>query len=727
MSKFCFSALLFAAVLLSTNQVQAQIISGQVTDSLSVPIDNAEVRLKVVNDTGNPEFAAITTTDASGNYSFNADIDPGNSVNYFSDPINLTEQVIIEVGAAGFQPARIIAGELGCHYFCFSGDFGGPRQGAITLNVGSDTTGLDVQLPTGSPLAGRVTAENGGAPIENVPVTVYVDAGDGRGFQPFNAASTTTDINGDWFSPIGLADGDYPIIAGNLPNSAVLNGTGFGNYVTVGYGGEKCQWGACVIGATTPVTVTSSVSLSDIDFALPDGAQLSGTLYDPAGVQLVDPAGQNRLLAILRLYTPDLGRQIASIGSVDGTYQIEGLSGGNYIVEYAPSMVFNQFIRVLNDGSHCPLGGCERTAAIPLAVPAGASRIHDMFFQEGWLFDVEITDAAGIPLTHEDQLQIDLINSGTGAIAGGGSNFGTSASPVSNVLSRHGVPAGDYIVATGTQFFGRSGVNGTNFIDAAAPGVTCLGASCADGPAITTYALAGAPSTINVSIPATPGFQISGTVTDTGGAPRSNMAVTFSNAAGEVLYHTFTASDGSYTSPGLPDGDYRVAVRDGGTSAPGFFPRDGVGFLGAQFGGGDCMGALECLDGGGGLVTIAGADQTNIDFSLSAGPTISGQIVDTLTGLPVLLELEVLDASGDLIDIYSTFSDGSFTTGGLRPGDYTIAAITTRAYGLVSSGTSVKGIAPSSSQTVTVGTDDVVLNTPLVVTESLIYRDAFRR
>lgn len=135
------------------------------------------------------------------------------------------------------------------------------------------------------------------------------------------------------------------------------------------------------------------------------------------------------------------------------------------------------------------------------------------------------------------------------------------------------------------------------------------------------------------------------------------------------------SGDGSYIIRGIPDGDYRLYLEpDSNSPTPNLH-------IPAIYGGPQCNGCSRMVyDGIGSLLTISSANAlTAIDFSVSLGASISGNIVDNDTLNP-LMEIGLIMVFNELnINLaytivygtnYDAAADGSYFLGGLLAGSY---------------------------------------------------------
>ena len=700
------------AIAISTCALSAT-ITGTVTEAgTGNPIANAAVAISDERSAG--YTLDVATTDTDGNYSFTFTVDP-------VDPSGtLDGNIVLEVMAPNHAPQRYgdTLGQVDCFWFCEFTDSGYDLVGMFEM-VDSDNFVRDFELVPGTRFSGTVTAAGPegapGPPLESVPIQVTTDEKYEvmrvfREYPPVTTA-TTTDINGFYELPYALKPGTYFVGAGsdNFSDGQILP---FGNYVSQAYGGFDCEFLNCAIQASTPVVVPGegNAPLTGIDFALNPGGEIKGRILDA----LTGDVFTNNQFFIVRVWTPDEGRNLGSfyIQGPDYEYRVQGLNG-NYILEIDPASRNNGLLRILNDGTRCPFAGCDRADGKPLRFVPGTPQTIDFSIERGGIIEGTVTDAAtGQPIDGKNSAAITIVDS-EDRVQGAAQIDGIYRGTPGIIITGDGIWPGDYYVKTGLPFSAKtisSPSNGMDklYADQLYLGVSCQGLACdlnAEG-AVPVTITAGAVTPVQFTLSV--GHSISGTVTDSvSNNPIPGRNVEIYTTAGKRVGLERTYSNGEFSTGGLPDGDYRVVVKDGGRVVLGSYGNDGLGYFGQVYGNpANCMQDL-CEPGSGTNVTINGSDVTDIDFALNPGPTISGQVIDTQKGLPILLTVDVFNANNQRVGAWTTLAsdDASYTTGALLPGEYTLKPRTTASYSLNKASTvappvAAQKMAASTSQSV---------------------------
>lgn len=222
--------------------------------------------------------------------------------------------------------------------------------------------------------------------------------------------------------------------------------------------------------------------------------------------------------------------------------------------------------------------------------------------------------------------------------------------------------ADDRIVATATSradgvYFVPAGLASGEYRVRAQP-------SLSSDPALRLYAAAtvgpvtvSAPEMtrdVDVSLPAAGGF--AGTVQAAG--PLAGVRVVAFDSAGEAAAAALTDARGAYTLAHLPAGSYTLI----------FDPRPAPG--------GGSYGVVRLND----QTVTPGQISAGVDVTLSASVqsgTISGRVTDAITGQGIPDVIVIFDdADTDGFSVAHTEADGSYASGPLDPGTYTVQFVT---------------------------------------------------
>lgn len=191
------------------------------------------------------------------------------------------------------------------------------------------------------------------------------------------------------------------------------------------------------------------------------------------------------------------------------------------------------------------------------------------------------------------------------------------------------------------------------------PHIPAIGGS-AWRPAPKITPLAGAPTVLDDQLPFA--GSIGGTVTDAAGAPLENVRVRVDIAGPGEILETSTEADGTYTVEGLPADDYTVCFQPlyattGGSSQAGYF---------AACSGGSPASQPETVH------LSAGQDLTDVGAALLSASRIQG-VVRNASGSGIWgVRVLVKDAAGVEVSSYSSSFDGTYSSGPLPEGTYTV-------------------------------------------------------
>lgn len=329
-----------------------------------------------------------------------------------------------------------------------------------------------------------------------------------------------------------------------------------------------------------------AANATNINVQLPAGFSIAGTIRDSAGAVLPD-AG---VIAF--------GSTTSAYGSTDSTgkYKVQGLNPGSYsIFVTAPST------RNLVDGYYTTSNASHFTplAASATKVTVGPNKTGiDVKLPTGLTISGKITNTAGTALA------------GAEVFVSGTSYDGTTTS-ATGTYQLKGLAAGTYYLSIYAPddsnylngYYTTANANRFTIASASASGIVI-------GPSKTG---------VNVKLPA--GFTISGTITNTSGAPLEGVEVQPSSTTYNGR-EAVTDSMGKYTIKGLAAATYKLALSPGSDSAymDGYYTTSNTNHFTSQIAGASGV--------------VVGPNKTGISAKIVTGRTISGKITNT-AGTPI--------------------------------------------------------------------------------------------
>lgn len=424
--------------------------------------------------------------------------------------------------------------------------------------------------------------------------------------------NATTDSLGDYVTGTGLPAGVYFA-------SARRQG-----YVPELYPNIVCY--SCNATTGNQITVNAGLPTVDIDFALDAGGSILGNITDSATSAPLSGAGIN-------VYNSSGNYLTGSGVDPSGNYITgDGLPGGTY---YVRSWNNVGYLNELYDNIPCYLN-CIVTGGTPVAVtaPDGTTGI-DFALSPGGTVSGTITDASSlVPLSN---ISVQLYDS-----TGSPVSYGyTDSAGVYTTLD--GVPTGTYYARTG---------NGIGYIDELYDDLPCpFGCTITGGTQISVTSPGDTP---NIDFALQTGGSISGNVTD-GAIPLSGVQIRLYDSNGSHVRNQFTDAAGNYSATGLPSGSYYLRA-----NAQGFIPELY-----------DNKVCLNCSPTSGDAVVVTvGIDTPGIDFVLSPGGRISGNVSSSLTPLSGA-HVDIFNSTGKYVASGTTNALGDYITfDGLPTGSY---------------------------------------------------------
>src|SRR5262249_32578831 len=336
------------AVLCSSALAATGTIEGTVTDASSAthaPLENVDI---IVFDSSD-DFVTAACTQADGTYQA-TDLAPG------------TYRV-------GFGTADGICGpNLNLLPQYYNNKPSLATATPVSVASGGTTSNIDAAMQPGGQITGTVTDNSTHA----VQGDVEVDLSDARGSQ-LNDGCTGAEGT---YSFAGLTTGSYRV---GFAASSDFCGVDT-NYLPQFYNGKSS------LAAADPVSVTAGSTTSNINAALQQGGQITGTVTDAsthnpvAGVvvEVLDASG-------------DFVNSICTAG--DGTYTVHGLQTAAYAVQFSSSS--DNCARSLNYVTQFYNGKSSQAAADSVAVTAGATAPNiNAALQPGGQISGTVTDAS---------------------------------------------------------------------------------------------------------------------------------------------------------------------------------------------------------------------------------------------------------------------------------------------------------------------------------------------
>jgi len=442
-------------------------------------------------------------------------------------------------------------------------------------------------------------------------IWVYLYPSTGDGFSVWTASTS--------------ADGSFSF-ARVVPGTYFLR-TSSDRYLDELWDGIPCE-GGCTVTTGTPVVVASGAVTTGVDFDLQLGGSVSGTVTDAATgatvygrVTLYGPAGSTR-----------------SGYFYSGEFLFEGLPAGTYYAKAEASGYAGQ----LWDGILCEVS-CTPASGTPIVVTLG-QETQDVDFS--------------------------LLRFGS---LGGRIREATTAFPLGGVSVRVYSSGGslvDYEYSGETGEYRSAGLSaGTYYAVAVSPthldelfDDRACETSC-NPTTGTAIAVSLGSDNLSVDFELQRGGGITGRLTAAGdGSPVSGAVVDVYDASGALVRTDSSTAAGGYLVADLRTGTYFVRVRST------------VNQIGQLYDGIPC--ATSCLVTSGTPVAVtAGVATEGIDFALVEAGSISGTVINALSGLPVAgLYVRVHDASGAYLSHGTTDSQGRYKVTGLDAGSHFVLA-----------------------------------------------------
>lgn len=378
----------------------------------------------------------------------------------------------------------------------------------------------------------------------------------------------------------------------------------------------------------TTITVPSNSDVPNINFNLPTGFDISGTIR-AGGFPLsnidIDVFAANG----------DFLSGYPGVSIANGTYSVGALPPGSYLIKADPDPALGQFYEQRFFG-----GDPDKDNATPIVITASDRTGIDIDLVLGGLITgTIISTSSGLPL---DGIDLDLFDALGDRVPQGGK------SQIDGTYTLGPVPKGTYFLrADPLSLLGWPRV----YYD----GISSVGSS-------TPISVLNVNTTPGINFSLSPGGTISGRITDA--MSMANMAGVdldgFDSLGRRVDPTALSAIDGTYTFGPLPPGSYFLkadpSLMQG--SIPVFYD-----------------GQID-MDLAQTIVVTEGANTPNIDFALTPGGQIQGTITDSMATPLAGIDLDIFDFATKLrvSGGAKTLMDGTYAIGPIPGGNYIVRA-----------------------------------------------------
>ncbi|MFW2383844.1 MAG: SdrD B-like domain-containing protein, partial [Acidimicrobiales bacterium] len=476
-------------------------------------------------------------------------------------------------------------------------------------------------------------------------------------------ATDTTDASGT-YGFTGLEPGDYSIrvVGAGLVFTAQDSG-----------GDDAADSDVDPAGLSNAVTLVSGDVISSIDAGIIPSSIGDRVFEDLDGDGQAEP-GEPGLSGVTIELLDDLGAVLATTTSAaDGSYLFDFLLPADYQVRFTAPVGYDFTAQdAVGDAVDSDADGSGLTALITLPGATDDTTVDAGLFQTATLGDFvwDDLDGNGVQDVGEpgiDGITVELRDSGgtlvaTTTTAGGGAYNFTNLNPGSYTVT---------FVSPGAAIPTPTDVGGDDSIDSDIDAAGSVAVSLTSNQTDTSI-------DAGFFTPATVGDRVWDDLDGDGiqGVAEPGFGgvnIDLLDGAGVVVATTTSAGDGSYSFTGVAPGDYRVR----------FTPSGIYGLTDTDQGSDDSLDSdADVVTGETAPFTVSSGDViTSVDAGLVAGASIGDLVWFDIDGDGVqdpgepgvpAVTVELLNSVGAVVGSTLTLADGSYSFGGLAPGDYSI-------------------------------------------------------
>lgn len=517
----------------------------------------------------------------------------------------------------------------------------------ITVSAGQITTGLDVSIVRGGVVSGTIR-DVGGQPLAGVDLDVF-DATGSR-ITLYDADTTPT--------------GDY--LLGPLPPGAYtlradpMAATGLA---------ERFNGDTDALGLATPLLVEAGGVHAGVDFTLQTAGTIAGVVSDGEGspiagidLDLWEATTRTRLRA-------------SATTAVDGSYVVEGLNPGEYLVRADPAEA-SGLVR-----TYYPAEISIDFAQSVFVSSGSATNAVDLQLRPGATLSGAVTRPDGLPA---EGIDIDVFVAATG-----GRLEQTALTDAMGRFVLSGIPAGEFLVRADPEE-----------ISGFAP---LYNGAAIDEDFATPISLEEGEIRTSIDFALNLAGTIAGVIRSADGTPipEIDLDVWHADSMTRLGISAETDENGSYRLTGLNPGSYVLRAD----------PTEVQGYAQTYYSNGISLMSSEPVQVSGGS-TVG-----SIDFMLNEAASIAGY-VNGPDGHPAIgVDIDIFSADGmeKLAQNAATDGNGYFSLHGLPAGTYLIRAQPSPGSGSISTAIGgVRRVADATPLTVAAGQDAVAPSIALI-------------